>query len=210
MADKELSWRFAEEFPDEPAPAQTARRHALEHGIEAVTAATGAQLAVLVATAAATRLVEIGTGAGVSGSWMLHAAPQATLTSIDLEPDHQVLARTAFTEAGAQPARLRLIAGRAAEVLPRLNDAAYDLVFVDADPGSVLDYVEHGLRIVRPGGVVAVAHALWRGRVADPAQRDELTAQFRALQATIAESSAVVSAMGTAGDGLLQIVTRAD
>lgn len=210
MADKELSWRFAEELPDEPAPAQTARRHALEHGIEAVTPAVGAQLAVLVAAAAATQLVEIGTGAGVSGSWMLHAAPQATLTSIDIEPDHQVLARTAFAEAGVQPARLRLIAGRASEVLPRLNDGAYDVVVVDADAAAVLDYVEHGLRLVRPGGIVAVAHALWRGRVADPAQRDDVTGQYRALLATIAESSAVVSALGTAGDGILQIVTRAD
>jgi Predicted O-methyltransferase len=69
--------------------------------------------------------------------------------------------------------RIRLITGRATEVLPRMNDGAYDLVFVDADEGSVLDYVEHALRIARRGGMVLVAHALWRGRVADP--RDATT-----------------------------------
>jgi predicted O-methyltransferase YrrM len=55
-----------------------------------------------------------------------------------------------------------------------------------------------------------VAHALWRGRVADPAQRDETVADYRALLATIAESGAVIAALSTAGDGLLQLVKTAD
>ena len=54
-------------------------------------------------------------------------------------------------------------------------------MLVDADAASVLDYVEHGLRIARRGGIVLVAHALWQGRVADPAQRDETVADYRAL-----------------------------
>jgi len=58
--------------------------------------------------------------------------------------------------------------------------------------------------------VVAVTHALWRGRVADPAQRDETVGDFRALLTTIAESGAVTAALSTAGDGLLQLVKTGD
>lgn len=210
MTDKDLSWKYAEEFPVEPPATQLARQHSLEVGIDPISPAVGAQLAVLAATSGARSILEIGTGAGVSGLWLMQGAPAATLTTIDVEIDHQNRARQSYLDAGIAPARTRLIAGRAREVLPRMNDGAYDLVLVDADPGSVLDYVEHALRIVRPGGVVTVAHALWRGRVADPAQRDDTVADFRALLTTIAESGAVIAALSAVGDGLLQIVKLRD
>jgi len=210
VSDKDLSWKFAEEFPVEPPATQAARQHALELGADPVSPAVGAQLAVLAAAIDAKSILEIGTGAGVSGLWLLQGAPTATLTTIDVEIDHQQRARQSFADAGIGSARARFIAGRAYDVLPRMNDGAYDLVLVDADPASVLDYVEHGLRIARAGGIVVVAHALWRGRVADPAQRDETVADFRALLTTIAESSAVTASLSTAGDGLLQLVKTGD
>jgi predicted O-methyltransferase YrrM len=210
VADKEQSWKYAEDFVVEPPAIVTARQHSLELGIDPVSAAVGAQLAVLSAASSTHSILEIGTGAGVSGLWLLNGAPDAVLTSIDIELDHQQIARTSFAAAGVPANRIRLITGRASEVLPRMNDGAYDLVFVDADESAVLDYVEHALRIVRRGGLVLVAHALWRGRVADPTRRDDTAEDFRALLITIAESSAVVSAVSTAGDGLLQLVKVAD
>lgn len=205
MSDKQLSWKFTEDLVVEPEPIQGARRHALELGIDAVSPATGAQLSVLAATRSAQSIIEIGTGTGVSGLWMLRGAPEAVLTTIDVEADHQQVARRSFAEADIPANRTRLIGGRAAEVLPRMNESSYDLVLVDADPASVLDYVEHGLRLVAPGGTVAVAHALWRGRVADPAQRDDTTAAFRLLLTEVAASGAVVSALSPVGDGLLML-----
>lgn len=210
MADKESSWRYAEEFVAEPDAIAAARRHSMELGIDAVSPAMGAQLALLAAASTCHSILEIGTGAGVSGLWLLRGAPNAVLSSIDVEYDHQQVARTAFADANVPANRIRLITGTAAQVLPKMNDGAYDLVFIDADPESLLDYVEHGLRIARRGGIVVVAHALWRGRVADPAARDDTVADYRALLATIGESSAVAAALSTAGDGLLQLVKLAD
>jgi predicted O-methyltransferase YrrM len=154
--------------------------------------------------------MEIGTGAGVSGLWLLRGSPNAVLTSIDIEFEHQQAARTAFADANVPANRIRLITGDATAVLPKMNDGAYDLVFVDGNPESLLDYVEHGLRIARRGGIVVVAHALWRGRVADPAARDDTVADYRALLSTIADSPAVAAALSTAGDGLLQLVKLGD
>lgn len=210
MTNKDQSWKYAEDFIVEPAALAQARAHSLELGIEAISPAVGAQLAVLAAASTVNSILEIGTGAGVSGLWLMTGAPDATLTSIDIEYDHQQAARTAFANARVPANRIRLIQGSAHEVLPRMNDGAYDLVLIDADPASVLDYVEHGLRIARRGGLVVVAHALWKGRVADPAQRDETVADYRALLATIAETTAVVAALSAAGDGLLQLVKTAD
>jgi predicted O-methyltransferase YrrM len=205
VADKDLSWKFAEEFVVEGEAIAAARANSLEHGVEPVSPSQGAQLAVLAAATNARAIIEVGTGFGVSGLWMFTGAPEATLTSIDIELDYQHFAKRAFAEFGVPANRARLIAGRALEVLPRMNESSYDLVLVDADPGSIIEYVEHALRLVRVGGTVVVPHALWRGRVADPAQRDDTVSDFRTLLTEIAGSTAVLSALSLAGDGLLQL-----
>ena len=140
-----------------------------------ISAGVGAQCAVIAAASQALNIVEIGTGAGVSGLWLLHGSPRATLTTIDNEPEHLGAARQAFAEAKIPPARARFITGRAAEVLPRMNEASYDIVLVDADPEGVIEYVEHGLRLVRAGGTVLVPRVLGGGAVADPVRRDAVT-----------------------------------
>lgn len=205
MSDNDRNWKFASDLVDETDVIARARAQALELGVEPIAAAIGAQAAVIVAATGARSILEIGTGVGVSGLWLLRGGTTAMLTSIDSELDHQQHARAAFTEAGIPATRVRLITGRAIDVLPRMNEDAYDIVLVDADPASVIEYVEHALRLVRPGGTVLVAHALWKGRVADPAQRDAITSGFRSLVTEIAASAAVVSALSPVGDGLLQL-----
>ena len=205
MSDKDLNWKFSDDSVVESDAVARARQQSLELGIDAISAAVGAQSAVIAAATGARSILEVGTGAGVSGIWLLTGAPGATLTSIDTEVDHQHHAKANFAEAGIPANRVRLITGRAADVLPRMNENSYDIVFVDADPQCVIEYVEHALRLARPGGTVLVAHALWRGRVANPAQRDDVATGFRTLLTVIASSTAVISALSPVGDGLLQI-----
>lgn len=205
MSDKDANWKFSEELVVESDVIAQARLQSLELGVEAVSPGVGAQCAVIAAATGAASIVEIGTGVGVSGLWLLTGSQHATLTSIDTEIDHQQHARTFFNEAQIAPNRVRLIAGKARDVLPRMNENSYDVVMIDADPQSVIEYVEHGLRLARPGGTVLVPHVLWRGRVADPARRDDTATGFRTLLREISSSGAVVSAVSPVGDGLLQI-----
>jgi predicted O-methyltransferase YrrM len=205
VSDKDLNWKFSDDSVVESDAVARARQQSLELGIDAISPAVGAQSAVIAAATGARSILEVGTGAGVSGIWLLTGAPGATLTSIDTEVDHQQHARANYADAGIPANRVRLITGRAADVLPRMNENSYDIVFVDADPQSVIEYVEHALRLARPGGTVLVAHALWRGRVANPAQRDDVATGFRTLLSVIASSTAVISALSPVGDGLLQI-----
>ena len=69
----------------------------------------------------------------------------------------------------------------ALDVLPRMTDGAYDMVLVDADKEAYPAYVEHALRLLRPGGVLVLDNMLWHDRVADPAVRDETTTVLRDL-----------------------------
>ena len=159
----------------------------------------------MAAASGARNIVEIGTGAGVSGLWMLHGSPSAVLTTIDSEPEHLAAARQSFLDAKIPVARTRFITGRAASVLPRMNEASYDLVLVDADRENVIEYVEHGLRLARAGGTVLVPRALNDGRVADPVQRDDITRALRSLIQETQQSPAVIAALSIVGDGLLQL-----
>jgi predicted O-methyltransferase YrrM len=210
VSEKDSNWKFAEDIVSEPEGVARARERSLELGVEAVSPAIGAQMSVIAAASRATSIIEIGTGLGVSGLYLLAGAPDATLTTIDVEIDHQQDARDAFLAAGTAPGRVRLIPGRAAQVLPRMNDASYDVVLIDADPEHVIEYVEHGLRLAKTGGTVLVPHALWRGKVADPVKRDRATTDFRLLLTEVSTSGAVRSALSPAGDGLLQMTKLTD
>lgn len=207
MGGYDASERFAQEVTQEPEHIGRARAHALEIGAAPVSAAVGAQTAVLAAACSALNIVEVGTGAGVSGLWLLHGAPRATLTTIDTEPEYLSAARTAFAESRIPAARSRFITGRAADVLPRMNEASYDIVLVDADPEGVIEYVEHGLRLVRPGGIVLVPRVLADGAVADPVRRDRVTSAYRSLIQETQASPAVIGALSIVGEGLLQLTT---
>jgi predicted O-methyltransferase YrrM len=100
-------------------------------------------------------VVEIGTGCGTSGIWLLRGMrPGGVLTSVDTEPEYHRLARKAFAQAGFAANQARLILGRASDVLPRLSDGAYDMVFCDADQVSYPDYLSAGLRLLRHGGII--------------------------------------------------------
>ena len=135
--------------------------------------------------------------------------PEAVLTTIDNEPEHLAAARQAFADAKIPAARARFITGRAADVLPRMNEGSYDIVLIDADAENVIEYVEHGLRLVRPGGLVLVPRVLAGGRVADPVQRDAVTTAYRSLLQETQESPAVLAALSTVGEGLLQLARTA-
>lgn len=210
MSEHDANARFARETIVEPAAIARARAHALELGAAPISAAVGAQSAVLAAASAARSILEIGTGAGVSGLWLLRGAPQAVLTTIDNEREHLAAARQAFADARIPAARGRFITCRAADVLPRMNEGAYDIVFIDADAENVIEYVEHGLRLVRTGGLVLVPRVLQGGRVADPVQRDAVTSAYRSLVQETQESQAVLAALSTVGEGLLQLARIAE
>jgi predicted O-methyltransferase YrrM len=203
MVDKISSWKYTEEFHKEPEVIARARARAEEMGIESITPSVGATLAVLVASMNAKAIVEVGTGAGVSGLWLQSGNSTSVLATIDPEIQHQDLAKIAFDQAGIASTRLRMINGRSSEVLVNLADEAYDIVLLDGDIDSLLSQVKESLRLLRPGGVLVIPHALWRDRVPDQVLRDEITEEFRTVLQFINKNELFVATLSTIGDGLL-------
>ena len=211
LASFRTSWEFSEGFVPEDAVLADARARAVDVGVSPVHSGTGAALRLLAAVLDARHVVEIGTGTGVSGIWLLRGMnADGVLTSVDVEAEHQRHAREAFTAEGVAPSRTRLITGRALEVLPRLADGQYDLVLVDGAKTEYPDYVVQAARLLRPGGVLAIDNSLWHDQVADPAQRDPDTIAIRGTLTALREDERFLSALLPVGDGLLTAVRRAD
>jgi predicted O-methyltransferase YrrM len=200
---------FAESYAAEDLVLQTARSLAHELGITPVSRGAGSILRLLAAAGSAKAVVEIGTGTAVSGVWLLRGMrPDGVLTTIDVENEHQRIARRIFGEAGFAPSRTRIITGRALDVLPRLADNVYDLIFVDADATEFGACAEAAQRLLRPGGTLIINGALAGGRITDPTARDVDTLTIRETVKQIRDSEEWIPAIVAAGAGLLVAVKR--
>jgi predicted O-methyltransferase YrrM len=184
----------------------SARARGVALGAIPVSGGTGAGLRFMAAALGARAVVEIGTGAGVSGLWLLRGmAPDGVLTSIDVDPENLKAARQAFLAGGHGPSRLRLINGMGLEVLPRLTDGGYDLVFVDAACTEYPQYLEEAVRLLRPGGVVALAGVLAQGAL-DPDPTDAGSVALREVARRVREAEHLVPVLLPLGDGVLAAV----
>jgi len=205
-ADARVLREHVESYLPEDDVLIAARAGANHLGCTPVGPGGGAGLRFLAAAISAKAVVEIGTGAGVSGLWLLRGmVPAGVLTSIDVDPEHQRIARMAFTAAGHGPSRLRLINGMGLDVLPRLTDGGYDLVFIDAEPVDYPRYLDEAVRLLRPGGIVALDDILSEG-ILDPDAAEPRVAALREVARQVRADDRLVPVLLPLGDGLLAAV----
>lgn len=182
----------------------TARARSAELGAEPVSPAVGALLAVLARLVDARSVAEIGTGTGVSGLWLLAGmAADGVLTTIDPELEHHRAARESFAGADIAPGRTRLINGAPREVLPRLSDNSYDLVFIDGPRLDLPRFVTEAIRMLRGGGALVIHDAAAQGALGDPTRTDPLTGAAREAAMIVADDDRLLPVMIPLGPGVL-------
>ncbi len=218
IANVQAAFGYADGYLPEDEPLLEARASAEDlGGSEPVTPASGAVLRFLAAAIAARTVVEIGTGCGSSGIWLLRGMrPDAVLTSVDVEPEYQRMARKAFARAGFAANRYRLILGRALDVLPRLSNGVYDMVFCDADSREYPDYLEAALRLLRVGGIVAFDNVVVPPELAGSAAAGNGTAdwagpgaaQVHELAEVMRSDDRLMPLFLPVGEGILAAVKR--
>jgi predicted O-methyltransferase YrrM len=167
----------------------------------------GALLALLVRLIGARRALEIGTFTGYSALAVAAALPaDGKLITCDVNKEWTAIARRYWQEAGLS-GRIELRLGPALDTLAALlregGEGSFDFAFIDADKESNDAYYETCLRLVRPGGLIAVDNALRHGAVTDPTAKDLETEVTRALTMKVRDDQRVDSCLATVGDGVL-------
>jgi len=179
----------------------------LPNGGMQISADQGALLALLVRVVGARRAIEIGTFTGYSALAIASALPgDGKLVCCDISKEWTDVARRYWAEAGVEQ-RIDLRLAPALDTLRRLSSepgaGAFDFAFIDADKTNYDAYYEACLRLVRPGGLIALDNMLWGGEVADPAARDADTEALRALNLKIRDDARVDACLLTVGDGVM-------
>jgi predicted O-methyltransferase YrrM len=141
----------------------TAVRARAEKSVRLPTPEVGALLRWAATLTGARTIVEIGAAGGMSGLWFLRGMDErGVLTSIEHDPHHQNLATSAYADAGVGE-RVRSILGDPVAVLPRLSDGGYQVCLIQGQPPHYPTYLEHGLRLLKPGGMLIARDVLRRG-----------------------------------------------
>ena len=165
----------------------------------------GQLLQLLLQLMGARRVIEVGVFTGYSSLAMAQVLPSdGHLLACDVSTEWTAIARKYWDEAGVSD-RVHLVIAPAAETLAAEVAAGaepYDFAFIDADKAGYLDYYEACLRLLRPGGLIAVDNVLWSGAVADPKDQGGSTRALRAFNEKVAADERVQHCLVPIGDGL--------
>ena len=166
----------------------------------------GQFMALLVQLLGVTKALEVGVFTGYSALRVaLALPPEGRLVACDVSEEYTAIARRYWEQAGVAD-KIDLRIGPATETLDQLIQSgeanSFDFAFIDADKSSYPTYYEQALRLVRPGGLIALDNMLWSGQVADPAVQDKRTNVLRDLNAAIHCDSRVVASLVPIADGL--------
>lgn len=194
----------------EPGPCRELRKRTRwehERGGDLISSPEQVQLLALLARMlGAWRVLEVGTFTGYTALWLgLELGADARFVCLDRDRDATTIARAAWDAAGIGE-RVELRLGEAADGLAALLDeghaSGFDLAYIDADKENLVAYYEDCLRLLRPGGLVAIDNTLWGGSVADASDQSASTRAVRALNETVHADERVDLSLVPIGDGV--------
>ncbi len=155
------------------------------------------------------RYLEVGTFTGYSSLCVALETPaDAEIICCDINKDFTDIARKYWDKAGVAD-KVSLHLQPALKTLDELiakKGPLFDLAFIDADKTSHVEYYERCLKLVRPGGIVAVDNSLWSGSVVDP--QDDDSRAIDALNRHIHADERVFPSLVPIGDGLMLAMKR--
>ncbi|MBX7131770.1 MAG: class I SAM-dependent methyltransferase [Fimbriimonadaceae bacterium] len=165
----------------------------------------GQFMTMLVRLMGVRRYLEVGVFTGYSSLGVtLAMGPEGRTVACDVSEEFTAVARRYWADAGiAGQIELHLAPGM--DTLSSLitsGSEPFDFMFIDADKANYHHYYEAGLRLVRPGGLIAIDNVFWGGKIADEAVQDEDTLAIRSLNAKLATDERIDLAIVPIGDGL--------
>lgn len=151
------------------------------------------------------RILEIGTAVGYSAICFACAAPRSSVVTIEERERSCYKARENIRRAGVSD-RIRVIHGKAQEILPELTDS-YDLIFIDAAKGQYMTFFELLVKNMRPGTVIVSDNVLYKGMPADDSfvterRNKTIAKRMRSYLTFLTEHDCLETCLLSIGDGV--------
>jgi caffeoyl-CoA O-methyltransferase len=167
----------------------------------------GRFLEMLVFASGARRILEIGTFSGYSALSMAAGLVEGgSIVTCDISEKHAEVARRHIA-ASPHAARIEVKVGPALSTIETL-DGPFDLVFIDADKESYVDYYEAVVPKLAERGLLVADNTLWSGRVLDPTDTSAATEAIRRFNDHVAADPRTICVQLTVRDGVT-LVRRA-
>jgi len=167
---------------------------------------------LLVQLIGARRTIEVGVFTGYSALAVAEVLPpNGEIVACDVNEEYTDVARRYWRDAGvADKIDLRL--APAADTLDQLLDEgqsqSFDFAFIDADKETYETYYERSLRLLRPGGVLALDNVFRDGRVTEDEPNDESVRAIQRLNDKIHGDERVELSMLPLADGVTLAMKR--
>lgn len=150
------------------------------------------------------RILEIGSFTGFSALCLAKGLqPGGVLHTIELRENDAALCEQYFKEAGVEH-QIKLHCGNALNIIPSLKEA-WDLVFIDADKVSYIQYYELTLQQLKPGGFILADNVFFHGEVLEEKLTGKNAKAMAAFNEFVARDNRVQQVMLTIRDGLMII-----
>ena len=150
-------------------------------------------------------ILELGTFTGYATLCMAEGAPEdARIDTIEVFDENEDFLRSVF-EGYPDGEKVNLIMGDASEIMKRMDDECYDLIFIDADKRAYPDYLIEARRILRPGGFIIADNTLWDGHVIEADRNDPQTAGVKLFNDLVAGDDTLEKVIIPLRDGLTLI-----
>ena len=158
------------------------------------------------------RSIEVGVFTGYSAlAVAMELPPTGTLVACDVSEEYTGVARRYWVEAGVAD-RIDLRIAPAEETLSALledgQDGTFDFSFIDADKETYDTYYEQSLKLLRPGGVIALDNMFRGGRVTDPEVEEESVRAIQRLNEKLRDDERVHLSMLPLADGVTLAMKR--
>ncbi len=172
----------------------------------------GQFMAMLVRLIGARKTLEVGVFTGYSSLVVALALPSdGKVVACDINEEYTAVARRYWRDAGVAD-KIDLRIAPAVETLDALlaegQGGTFDFAFIDADKVRYDAYYERALKLLRPGGLVAIDNVLRRGRVADASVKDEDTQAMRVLNAKLLHDDRIYLSLVPIADGVTLALKR--
>lgn len=166
----------------------------------------GQLISLLIRLMSARRVLEIGVFTGYSSLTIALALPiDGVLVACDISEEYTAIAKRYWRQAGVQN-KIDLRIAPALQTLDSLLESGqaetFDFAFVDADKANYSNYYDRALKLLRPGGLMAIDNVLWSGRVADMQSTDKIVQTMRIFNEKVAQDDRVQVSLLPLGDGI--------